>query len=130
MYKCGLVLEGGGSRGIYTAGVLDAFMENEIEFPYVIGVSMGSCCGASFLGKNIKRQHDVILFSAQDKRYMSFTNLRKRGEYCNFDWTGNTVINSGINVFTNDRNLPGFSSYNTGGSRCRPVPNGYFTPKA
>ena len=87
MYKCGLVLEGGGSRGIYTAGVLDAFMENDIEFPYVIGVSMGSCCGASYLGKAIKRQHDVILFSAKDKRYMSFTNLRERGEYCNFDWT-------------------------------------------
>ena len=69
MYKSGLVLEGGGSRGIYTAGVLDAFMENNIEFPYVIGVSMGSCCGASFLGKCKKRQHDVILFSAQDKRY-------------------------------------------------------------
>ncbi len=86
MYKCGLVLEGGGSRGIYTAGVLDAFMENGIEFPYVIGVSMGSCSGASFLGKNIRRQHDVILCSAQDKRYMSFGNLRKRGEYCNFDW--------------------------------------------
>ena len=87
MYKSGLVLEGGGSRGIYTAGVLDAFMENNIEFPYVIGVSMGSCCGASFLGKCKKRQHDVILFSAQDKRYMSLSNLRKGGEYCNFDWT-------------------------------------------
>lgn len=87
MYKCGLVLEGGGSRGIFTAGVLDAFMENGIEFPYVIGVSMGSCCGASYLGKAIKRQHDVILFSAKDKRYMSFANMRKHGEYCNFDWT-------------------------------------------
>ena len=86
MYNCGLVLEGGGSRGIYTGGVLDAFIEKGIEFPYVIGVSMGSCCGASFLGKNIKRQHDVILCSAQDKRYMSFSNLRNRGEYCNFDW--------------------------------------------
>lgn len=88
MYKCGLVLEGGGSRGIYTAGVLDAFMENGIEFPYVIGVSMGSCCAASFLGKNIRRQHDVIIFSAKDKRYMSLSNMRKAngGEYCNFDW--------------------------------------------
>ena len=66
MYSCGLVLEGGGSRGIYTGGVLDAFIENGIGFPYVIGVSMGSCCGASFIGKCKKRQHDVILFSAKD----------------------------------------------------------------
>ena len=89
MYSCGLVLEGGGSRGIYTAGVLDAFIENGIEFPYVIGVSMGSCCGASFLGKSLRRQHDVILFSCKDKRYMSLGNLRKEngGAYCNFDWT-------------------------------------------
>ena len=87
MYKCGLVLEGGGSRGIYTAGVLDAFIENGIEFPYVIGVSMGACSGASFLGKSLHRQHDIILYSSQDKRYLSFENLFKTGEYANFDWT-------------------------------------------
>ena len=86
MYSCGLVLEGGGSRGIYTGGVLDAFIEKGVEFPYVIGVSMGSCCGVSYLGKNKGRQHDVILFSAQDKRYMSISNIRKGGEFCNFDW--------------------------------------------
>ena len=87
MYSCGLVLEGGGSRGIYTAGVLDAFIENGIEFPYVIGVSMGACSGASFLGKSLHRQHDIILYSSQDKRYLSFENLFKTGEYANFDWT-------------------------------------------
>ncbi len=86
MYNCGLVLEGGGSRGIYTGGVLDAFIEKGIEFPYVIGVSMGSCNGASYLGKALRRQHDVILYSAQDKRYMSLSNLRTSGEYVNFDW--------------------------------------------
>lgn len=39
MYSCGLVLEGGGNRAIYTSGVLDAFMDQGITFPYVIGVS-------------------------------------------------------------------------------------------
>jgi len=86
MYNCGLVLEGGGSRGIYTGGVLDAFIENDITFPYVIGVSMGSCSGASFLGKNIRRQHDIILYSAGDKRYASLDNLLKSGEYVNLEW--------------------------------------------
>ena len=43
MYSCGLVLEGGGNRAIYTSGVLDAFMDQGITFPYVIGVSAGSC---------------------------------------------------------------------------------------
>lgn len=86
MFNCGLVLEGGGSRGIYTSGVLDAFMEKEIEFPYVIGVSMGSCNAASFIGKCRRRQHDIIVNYVNDKRYMSLESLRKNGEYLNCDW--------------------------------------------
>lgn len=45
----GLVLEGGGMRGIFTCGVLDYFMEQGIEFPYAIGVSAGACNGLSYL---------------------------------------------------------------------------------
>ena len=50
--------------------------------------------------------------------------------YCNYDWTGNTVIRSARSVFTNDSYLPGYNGSYTGGSRCCPVPNGYFTPKS
>ena len=39
MAKTGLVLEGGAFRGVFTSGVLDVLMENEIEYDYVIGVS-------------------------------------------------------------------------------------------
>jgi len=39
----GLVLEGGGMRGVFTSGVLDAFMKNERYFRYVVAVSAGSC---------------------------------------------------------------------------------------
>ena len=45
----GLVLEGGGMRGVFTCGVLDYFMEQGIEFPYAIGVSAGACNGLSYL---------------------------------------------------------------------------------
>lgn len=86
MYKSGLVLEGGGSRGIYTSGVLDAFIEKGIEFPYVIGVSMGSCNAASFIGKCKGRQHDITINYINDKRYMSVSNLVKNGEYLDPDW--------------------------------------------
>ena len=68
MYNCGLVLEGGGNRGIFTSGVLDAFLDNGIQFPYVIGVSMGSCNGVSFLGKCRRRQHDMIIKFGKEKR--------------------------------------------------------------
>lgn len=46
--KTGLVLEGGGMRGIFTAGVLDCFMDRRIRFPYVIGVSAGASNGISY----------------------------------------------------------------------------------
>ena len=82
MYSSGLVLEGGGSRGIYTSGVLDAFMDKDIEFPYIIGVSMGSANGASFKGKTRGRQHDIII-KYTDKRYMSVKNFLQHGEYLN-----------------------------------------------
>ena len=86
MYKCGLVLEGGGSRAIYTSGVLDVFMENNIEFPYVIGVSAGACNGASFLAKAHRRQHEITIGYVGDKRYMGMKHMRTNGEYLNYDW--------------------------------------------
>ena len=85
-YSSGLVLEGGGSRGIFTSGVLDAFIENSIEFPYVIGVSAGSCNAASFIGKNYRRQHDITINYCNDKRYMSIQSAFKNGQYINLDW--------------------------------------------
>ena len=45
----GLVLEGGGMRGVFTCGVLDSFMDRGIRFPYTIGVSAGACNGLSYM---------------------------------------------------------------------------------
>lgn len=86
MYNSGLVLEGGGNRGIFTSGVLDAFVENGITFPYVIGVSMGSCNAASFIAKNIRRQHDFIINNCHDKKYMGLWSYTHTGEFLNMDW--------------------------------------------
>ncbi len=86
MYKNGLVLEGGGCRAIYTSGVLDAFMEDSIEFPYVIGVSAGSCNGVSYIGKNFNRMKNITLNNVNDKRYMSVKSIFENGEYLNSKW--------------------------------------------
>ncbi len=86
MYRSGLVLEGGGIRAIYSSGVLDAFMEKDINFPYVIGVSAGSGNGVSFLGKNIHRMRDITLEYSDDKRYKSMKSFIKNGEYLNSKW--------------------------------------------
>ena len=59
--KTGLVLEGGGMRGIYTAGVLDVFMENGITFDGVIGVSAGARDPWMFLCIRTERQKYPVL---------------------------------------------------------------------
>ena len=86
MYKSGLVLEGGGIRGLYSSGVLDAFMENDITFPYVIGVSAGCCNGVSYIGKNLHRMRDITLGYSGDERYKSVKSMLKNGEYLNSKW--------------------------------------------
>ncbi len=86
IYKSGLVLEGGGTRAVYTSGVLDAFIEAGIEFPYVIGVSAGTCNGVSFIGKNLHRMRDITIGYVNDKRYMSLNSMLKNGEYLNSNW--------------------------------------------
>ena len=58
LYQAGLVLEGGGMRGVYTAGVLDAFLEQDIEFSKIYGVSAGSCHACNFCdtpGRKMKK---------------------------------------------------------------------------
>lgn len=86
MYSCGLVLEGGGLRGVFTSGVLDVFMENGIKFPYVIGVSAGSCNGVSFVAGNLHRMRDITIGYSSDERYMSLKSILKNGEYLNTKW--------------------------------------------
>lgn len=49
--KMGLVLEGGGMRGVFTCGVLDYMMDHHIEFPYAVGVSAGACNGLSYMSR-------------------------------------------------------------------------------
>ena len=84
--KTGLVLEGGGMRGIYTAGVLDAFMEHEIEFDGVIGVSAGAIHGCSFVSKQKGRSIRYYKKYVNDPRYMSLRSLIKTGDYVGADF--------------------------------------------
>lgn len=73
--KKGLVLEGGAHRAIYTAGVLDVFLENNIYFDGVIGVSAGAIHGCSFVAKQKGRNIGYTLKYAGYWRYMSWLSL-------------------------------------------------------
>lgn len=78
--KTGLVLEGGGFRGIYTAGVLDVFMENQIKFDGVIGVSAGAVHGCSFLSNQKGRSIRYYRNYCSDPRFMSIQSWIKTGD--------------------------------------------------
>ena len=53
--KTALVLEGGGMRGVFTSGVLDAFMKHNLTFPYIVAVSAGACNGMSYVSHQPRR---------------------------------------------------------------------------
>ena len=84
--KTGLVLEGGGLRGIFTAGVLDFFLEKNIEFDSCIGVSAGSCHACSYLSKQHKRAFNVSVDYLDDKRYCSMHSLITTGDLFGVDF--------------------------------------------
>jgi predicted patatin/cPLA2 family phospholipase len=85
MERVGLVLEGGGFRGIYTAGVLDVLLERNILFDYVIGVSAGAAYGVSYVSGQYKRNLAVNRY-VSDKRYCSWQNYIRTGNYFNWDF--------------------------------------------
>ena len=66
----GLVLEGGAMRGMYTAGVLDVFLENNIKIDGIVGVSAGVLFGVNYLSKQKGRAIRYNKKYANDKRYM------------------------------------------------------------
>ncbi|MCI8835625.1 MAG: patatin family protein [Ruminococcus sp.] len=78
--KTGLVLEGGAMRGIYTAGVLDIFMEHGIHFDGVIGVSAGAIHGSSFVAGQQGRSIRYYKKYCGDKRFLSMWNLLRTGD--------------------------------------------------
>ena len=86
MKKTGLVLEGGGFRGIYTAGVLDILMDEGINFDGVIGVSAGAIHGCSFVSGQRGRSIRYYRKYCGDPRMMSIRNWLKTGNAVDTDF--------------------------------------------
>jgi len=84
--KTGLVLEGGGFRGIYTAGVLDILMDEGINFDGVIGVSAGAIHGCSFVSGQRGRSIRYYRKYCGDPRMMSIRNWLKTGNAVDTDF--------------------------------------------
>ena len=83
--KAALVLEGGGTRGVFTAGVLDYLMEKEVKFPYVIGVSAGACNAIDYVSKQIGRTKDCTIIQDRKNRYIGTKDALKKGYLFDMD---------------------------------------------
>ena len=93
MEKVGLVLEGGGMRGTYTAGVLDFFYDNGIEIPYVVGTSAGACVATSYLSKQRDRNYKVLVEYGSHPEYISYKRLIKKRQLFGMDFIFDTLPN-------------------------------------
>lgn len=80
MAKKGLILEGGAMRGLFTAGVMDVLMENNITFDGAIGVSAGAVFGCNYKSHQIGRVLRYNTKFCKDPRYASFRSLLKTGD--------------------------------------------------
>ena len=83
--KTGLVLEGGGMRGVFTCGVLDYFMDKKIRFPYTIGVSAGACNGLSYMSGQRGRAKFSNIDLLEQYDYIGVKYLFKKRNIMDFD---------------------------------------------
>ncbi|MFV0481682.1 MAG: patatin family protein [Campylobacteraceae bacterium] len=86
MSKVALILEGGGLRGLYSAGVLDFFASKNLLFDEVVGVSMGACNGASYISNQPRRNFDIPYKMIDDARYLSYKRWFFGGDLFGMDF--------------------------------------------
>jgi len=84
--KSGLIMEGGAMRGMFTCGVIDVMMENNIEYDAAIGVSAGASFGCNYKSRQIGRAIRYNKKYAGDKRFCSASNLIKTGDLFGVDF--------------------------------------------
>lgn len=89
--KTGLILEGGGMRGMFTMGVLDVWMEQGIRFDAAIGVSAGAVFGCNYKSGQIGRAIRYNVRFCKDKRYCSLRSLLRTGNLFHADFCYHTV---------------------------------------
>lgn len=92
MKESSLILEGGGMRGMFTSGVLDAFMDNDLYINNVYAVSAGCYNALSYLSNQRGRSYRINTTYLRDKRYISFKKLMTKGSAINADFIFNDVF--------------------------------------
>ena len=105
--KIGLVLEGGALRGIYTAGVLDVLLDNNVKVDKIIGVSAGALFGVNYKSNQSGRALRYNLKYCNNKNYMSFHSLLTTGNIVNKEFCFDKLVNEldpfDFETFSNNR---------------------------
>lgn len=96
MENVGLVLEGGGMRGLYTCGVLEFFMERNLYFNYIIGVSAGACNAVSYISRQKGRNKKVNIDFSNSWKYMSFRNFIKEKSFIGMNYIFDEIPNKHV----------------------------------
>ena len=89
--KTGLILEGGAMRGIYTTGILDVLLENNIELDGAVGVSAGAAFGCNYKSRQIGRAYRYNLRFCRDRRYCGVYSLITTGDIFGADFCYNQI---------------------------------------
>lgn len=93
--KTGLVVEGGGMKCAYSAGVLDVFLDEGLTFDYCIGVSAGAANSASFLAGQRERNMRYYTQHVSDPKYISFGNFLRTGSLFGLQYIYGDLSNEG-----------------------------------
>ncbi|WP_024833973.1 patatin-like phospholipase family protein [Ruminiclostridium josui] len=93
MARVNLILEGGGMRGLYTAGVLDFFLDHKMFFKDIVGVSAGACNSVSYITGQRGRNLEINAGYCNDNRYVSIMGLFTRGSIFNMDFLFDDIPN-------------------------------------
>ncbi len=93
--KTAIVLEGGASRSLFSCGVMDVLLENEIYCDYVIGASAGISMGVSYASRQYRRNYEIAKKYMHDKRYMGTPHMldKNNKSYYNLDFVFDEIPN-------------------------------------
>lgn len=122
MKKVGMILEGGGQRGIFTSGVLDYLMGQKLEIPYVIGVSAGACNALDYVSGQILRTKECMLDSQLNYELYGMRTMMKTKYFMN--------MNLIFNQFPNEDYPFDFKTFVKSPSRCLLATTNCLTGKA
>lgn len=126
--KIGLIVEGGGMRGAYTSGVLEAFTTHRIYFSYIIAVSAGANASCSYISNQPGRNNRIYTEWITDKRFIHFSNFFKEGSYFGMNFLFDELPNR-LDPFDFENFKKSSGTFKVGATHCHTGDTVYFEPK-